>query len=152
MFGIRMHIIIIYIYIYSSIIWYDTVLSSVPHIAVFFSPHFTYFWILRKLRQNKNPAKFVFPKATASCEAFFWQTPGSVAPYVVALILVELVPGQTGLQLLGVAELHSLLKLTTEKMGKLWSGNFSLLYLINGVKPGSLNRWQVAYNHPIGKI
>lgn len=127
MFGIRMHIIIciyIYIFIYY-LIWH----SSVPHVAVFFSPHFTYFLILRKLRPNKNPAKFVVPKATASCEAFFWQTPGSVAPYVVALILVELVPGQTGLQLLGVALKNSMLKLTTEKMGKLWSWNFSLLYL-----------------------
>eukprot|EP00434_Breviolum_minutum_P005978 symbB.v1.2.005269.t2/scaffold286.1/size306100/8 len=47
-------------------------------------------------------------------KAFFWQTPGSVAPYVVALILVELVPGQTGLQfrwVLGLGALPSLVAL-----------------------------------------
>lgn len=53
-------------------------------------------------------------------QAFFWQTPGLVAPYVAALILVDLVPGATGTQfrwILGLGALPSVVALLASLQG-----------------------------------
>eukprot|EP00435_Cladocopium_sp_Y103_P017165 s2331_g4.t1 len=53
-------------------------------------------------------------------QAFFWQTPGLVAPYVVALILVALLPGATGTQfrwILGLGAVPSVVALLASLQG-----------------------------------
>ncbi|CAK9062505.1 unnamed protein product [Durusdinium trenchii] len=55
-------------------------------------------------------------KANDVGKAFFWQTPGSVAPYLVALLVLKLLPGQTSPQfrwILGLGAVPSFLALGT---------------------------------------